>query len=218
MILKKIETTHKKTQAERSRETQMLLFEATLDCLQEFGYHGASISQILKKAGVSRGAWSHHFTNKPELIAAAAESILIKAIETTREWVFSSLRSDLQLLDIFDFIWNNFYTGRHRDVWLEFNVACRTDEQLRERLAPVLANFHDSMNMAWRRYFTTKEYPNTNIETIMTLTINTLRGMAIQSITHDDPEYFKKLRMGWFKIVSMLVEIKPTESDQTTIS
>lgn len=207
-----MKATHKKTQAERSRETQMLLFDATLDCLQEFGYHGTSISQILKKAGVSKGAWSHHFKNKPELIAAAAESVLIKAIETTRDWALSSVEPDLQLLDIFDFIWNNFYTGRHRDVWLEFNVACRTDKQLRERLSPVLVHFHDSMNMAWRKYFTTKAYPNADIETIMTLSINTFRGMAIQSITQNDPEYFKKLRMGWFKIVSMLVEIKPAET------
>jgi len=199
---------HKKTQAQRSRETQIRLFDATLDCLQEFGYHGASISQILKKAGVSRGAWSHHFSNKPELIAAAAESALIRAIETTREWALSSARSDFHLLDLFDFIWNNFYTGRHRDVWLEFNVACRTDKQLRDRLAPVLAHFHESMNIAWRNYFTTKPYSSVNIETIMTFTINTFRGMAIQSIAQNEPEYFEKLRMEWFKLVSTLVELK----------
>ncbi|MBF0257667.1 MAG: TetR/AcrR family transcriptional regulator [Desulfamplus sp.] len=203
-----MKATHKRNQAERSSQTQIKLFDATLNCLQEFGYHGASLSQILKKAGVSRGAWSHHFENKLDLIAAAAEYVLNSAIETTRDWALSSGTSELSLSEIFDFIWENFYTGRHRDVWLEFNVACRTDEQLRERLEPVLAHFHASMAIAWQTYFTAKACCDSNIQTIMILTINTFRGMAIQSITQNDPHYFKQLRMEWFKIVSMLVEPK----------
>ena len=100
-----------RTQEERSRTTRICLFEATLDSLEELGYHGASLSQILKRAGVSRGAWSHHFTNKKELIARSTEYILDQAVETTRRWAGSVEITKDNLQKLFDFIWDNFYTG-----------------------------------------------------------------------------------------------------------
>ncbi|MBF0377973.1 MAG: TetR/AcrR family transcriptional regulator [Desulfamplus sp.] len=195
----------RKNQAQRSAETQIKLFEATLDSLQEFGYRGTSLSKIMLKAGVSKGAWSHHFTSKSELVVAASEYILNKAIETTQDWVLSLNSSNLKLFDIFDFIWNNFYIGRHRDIWLELNIACRTDGNLKDRLSPIIAHFHKSINKAWKSYTTAKGYNDKVSEHIMILTINCFRGMAIQSITQNDHEYFKELRMEWFKIVSILL-------------
>src|SRR5271170_1206716 len=68
-----------RTQEERSRDMRALLIEATLDCLQAQGFHGASLSVILDRAGVSRGAWAHHFSSKQDLIAAAAEAMMADA-------------------------------------------------------------------------------------------------------------------------------------------
>ena len=59
-----------RSQQERSRQTRDLLVEATLDSLQEFGFHGASLSRILDRAGISKGTWAHHFATRNELIAA----------------------------------------------------------------------------------------------------------------------------------------------------
>jgi AcrR family transcriptional regulator len=196
----------RKTQEERSRETKTRLFEATLDSLQELGYHGASLSQILDRAGVSRGAWRHHFENKKDLVAAAAEYILEKAIQTSKQLAPDIQKSEDLLENLFDFIWTHFYTGRHRDVWLEFNIACRTDHELRERLTPVLNTFHKMLDAAWRTYFTTTNISSIKIETIMNLSINAMRGMAVQSISHNDPDYYKNLRQEWIKIISPLIQ------------
>ena len=76
----------KRTQEEKSREMRTRLIEATLDCLQDNGYHGTSLSRILENAGVSRGAWRHHYRSKKELIAAAAAEYLFEgAIQKARE-------------------------------------------------------------------------------------------------------------------------------------
>lgn len=198
----------RRTQEERSARTRECLIEATLDCLQEFGYHGASLSRILEKAGVSRGAWRHHFESKMELVAAAAEYILEQAIRVTRQKAKNADPENLSLENLFDFIWNRFYTGRHRDVWLEFNVACRTDKELRERLMPILEHFHESMSRAWKMYFSSKNGSDVQIETLMLLSINAMRGMAIQSVAQPDPEYYRHQRSEWLRLIRPLIEVR----------
>jgi AcrR family transcriptional regulator len=184
------------------------LFEATLTCLEKWGYHGTSLTRILDTAGVSRGAWRHHFATKHDLVAAAAEYALTRAVATTQALARQAPSGQLDLERLFDFIWNNFYTGRHRAVWLEFNVACRTDTALRQRLTPVLENFHASIEKAWKDYYATTARTDISIEVFLVLTINALRGMAVQSIVQDDQAYYKKLRAHWISILAPLIQKK----------
>lgn len=141
------------------------------------------------------------------MVAAAAETILEEAIFTTQELAEKMKGKKAPLQALFQFIWTTFYTGRHRDIWLEFNVACRTDEELREKVAPILEKFHKSMNEAWKKHFIST-HPDFPIETILNLTIFSLRGMAIQSIAFEKPSYYKKLREDWIKLISSVIQIK----------
>lgn len=201
---KKIQTS--RTQEERSREMRARLIEATLVCLQRHGYHGSSLSVILNEAGVSRGAWSHHFKSKKDLVAEAAESILKYAIQRAQA-AADSLKSGGNFLVILDFIWENFYTGRHRDVWLEFNNAARTDTELKERLLPILESFHTSLDRVWADHLKGTEQAS-DVRTLMNLTIYLLRGMAIQSVSYDRPEYYADLRQSWARLMEAQVQWK----------
>jgi AcrR family transcriptional regulator len=177
---------NRKTQRQRRNEMRARLIEATLTCLEKWGYHGASLTRILDSAGVSRGAWRHHFATKNDLVAAAAEDALKRTVTITRT-LAQNLPSEQQDLDhLFDLIWENFYTGRHRAVWLEFNVACRTEASLRQHLTPVLEEFHIEIKKAWEEHFTTTAHTKIPAAAFIMLTINALRGMAVQSIVQDD--------------------------------
>ncbi len=198
----------KKTQEEKSREMKIRLIEATLVCLQERGYHGTSISEILNRAGVSRGAWRHHYNNKKELVAAAAEHFLKGPIATAREMAPSFKNRDNLLVEVVSYIWENYYQGTYRDIWLEFNVACRTDEELRQRLKPVIKHFFESLDELWREHFSAAENSSGTIEILMNLTLYSMRGMAIQSIVLDEPDYYQTLRNQWIKILSPLVMVR----------
>ena len=50
------------------RRTQIL--DAAADCFRKHGFHGASISQISKSAGMSPGHIYHYFENKEAIISA----------------------------------------------------------------------------------------------------------------------------------------------------
>ncbi len=198
----------RKSQQERSTEMRTRLMEATLDCLESWGYHGASLSRILESAGVSRGAWHHHYASKHDLVASAAEYALNRVVETTQRLALKDPPLELDLNRLFDFIWDNFYTGRHKAVWLEFNIACRTDAALRQRLKPILDHFHTAIETAWNSHFAASDLTNIPIETFLELSINTLRGMAVQSIIQDDQAYYRNLRSQWVRIIAPLVIAK----------
>ena len=58
---------------ERSVRTRERLLDATLDVIFEEGWSGTSTNRICERAGVSRGAQTHHYPTKVELLLAAIE-------------------------------------------------------------------------------------------------------------------------------------------------
>ena len=60
----------------RSEETRTHLLEAALKCFAVHGYNAASIDQICSEAGVSKGAFYHHFESKQGMFMALLESWL----------------------------------------------------------------------------------------------------------------------------------------------
>src|SRR3954470_11975957 len=66
----------RRTNAERSAATQVRLLDATIECLVERGWHGTSTTEIVRRAGVSRGAQVHHYPTKEDLVLAAVQHLV----------------------------------------------------------------------------------------------------------------------------------------------
>jgi AcrR family transcriptional regulator len=62
----------RRTQAERRATSRAGLLDATVSCLAERGYAGASLPEIVRRAGLSNGALWRHFRSKADLLAAAS--------------------------------------------------------------------------------------------------------------------------------------------------
>lgn len=59
---------------ERAEQTRRVLLHAAAEVFDEFGYAGASITRILKRAGVTAGALYFHFGSKEGLARAVMNS------------------------------------------------------------------------------------------------------------------------------------------------
>jgi AcrR family transcriptional regulator len=64
-----------RTQAERSQATRDALVEAARALFAERGYAGVGTEEIVRAAGLTRGALYHHFAGKRELFAAVYERV-----------------------------------------------------------------------------------------------------------------------------------------------
>ncbi|MFG1793109.1 TetR/AcrR family transcriptional regulator [Nocardia sp. NPDC049149] len=132
-------TTARRTQAERRAETSAKLIEATIQIVSEQGYAQATVKPICDRAGVTHGALFGRFATRLDLIVAAAA-------EVSRRQLERFLDNIARLPDIDDPavimpLLRQSARAPINAVWNELLVAARTDDQLRERLAPVTAEY-----------------------------------------------------------------------------
>lgn len=118
----------RRSQQDRRESTRKAFLEATLQCLGRKGYAATSIGEIVKEAGLSRGALSHHYPTKLDLVAAAITYFYVERFARLSERLIEA-GQDLTLeqrLHIF---------REDVDAWapvgFEIMVAIRTDDELR---------------------------------------------------------------------------------------
>ena len=74
-------TEGRRSQAERSETTRAALVEAARPLFAERGYAAVGTEEIVRAAGVTRGALYHHFDGKRELFEAVYEQIEVELAE-----------------------------------------------------------------------------------------------------------------------------------------
>ncbi len=115
---------------ERNREA---LVEATLDCVAELGIARSSVSEIIARAGLSRGMIHLHFETKDNLLKAAIERaneiyydelevLLRQAGPSPQETIDAVIRSDLS---------ENVLNRRYISIWYAFRGEAREREVFR---------------------------------------------------------------------------------------
>src|ERR671939_1888400 len=65
----------RRTQAERTAPTRRALLDAARSMFAEKGYHEAAAEEIVRRAGLTRGALYHHFEDKKDLFRAVVDEI-----------------------------------------------------------------------------------------------------------------------------------------------
>lgn len=196
----------RRSQTQRREEMRQRLAAATLDALADHGHAGASLSVILARAGVSRGAWSHHFETKAEMLALAAEGLLHDAIAAAQSLAVPDDGGDAdpatRMAALLEMAWARFYQGRHRDLLFEVALAARTDGELRARLAPIFDAFIGEVGRGWGMALAPSPQRGAAMADLMVLTVYMLRGMAMQELAAGTAPHHAALRRLW---VDMLV-------------
>lgn len=80
----------RRTQAERAEATRAALVAAARRLFTERGYDGVAAEEIVRAAGVTRGALYHHFGGKAQLLEAAYEQLEAESTERVARIVLGS--------------------------------------------------------------------------------------------------------------------------------
>ena len=154
------------------------LLGATVECLAELGYLGTTTTEVVRRAGVSRGAQVHHFPTKNDLVVGALDHVLLRRQEEFRV-AFGALDPDERTLaTALDLLWS-MYRGETFAAWLELAVAFRTEPELRARFLEVQSRFWDQCTTIFEEFFPVSPDPHFS-RTAVGLAFAVLDGLATQ--------------------------------------
>jgi AcrR family transcriptional regulator len=107
-----------------------------VDALVELGYARTTTQEVQSRAGVSRGALTHHFTTKADLVLAAMDHLYEEFSESVRK-AAATLPDDpaARIRLGVELIWERFH-GPLFVASMELWTAARTDPELRAALLP----------------------------------------------------------------------------------
>ena len=189
------------TQEQRTDAMRARLLEATLDLIAKEGWAQTSTQKICKRAGVSRGAQTHHFPTKDTLLIAAVREIVARY---QRELDTVSGKSDgraQSLEDLFDFLWDACFEGNLLNCWMEVMVAARADEALRPAVKETDTIAIDAMRTLGDNARPQTRSKQASAADIVELTVYLLRGMVVQSGVHRDQKARRRLFRTWKLLV-----------------
>ena len=189
----------------RSIATREKLIEATLDAIFELGYRSASTPEFTRRAGVSRGALLHHFPARSDIVVAAMEHILTTGTGEIRAIAVKVAREEVSLEEFVEFLWEMF-SGRFFYLSLEFINEARTDPDLRARMMPVVKDFHAALDGIWESFEKQVDGLPGKTRVALNLTICLVRGMGVQTVLKDDPEYFRSMLDVWKTVLPQLIK------------
>lgn len=125
--------------------------EAVIWCLDKYGFAETSVSKITDRAQISRGALTHHYKSKEDLFVDAVDFVL--GSRAKQPWPQSRRSRKPVTLERRSILESNLTWGWQRldsqngHALIEVLLACRTDKQLRARVAERMNTWNQSSRL-----------------------------------------------------------------------
>lgn len=167
-----------RTQQQRREETVARLLDAAIDTIIEVGYAKASAAVIAKRAKVSDGALFRHFPTMSDFMAATAQEVARRQLESGSKLV-AEIPAEQPPLPAVLTILRDIAGSDTNTVWHELMMAARTDEKLRGPLQTVLAEYIDNIYETAKSAPGADQIPDDVFAVLLTIVINTFDGAAM---------------------------------------
>jgi AcrR family transcriptional regulator len=199
-----VTNTARRTQEERSTATRERLLEATIGCLIELGYGRTTTSEIVRRAGVSRGAQVHHYPTKAELVKSAVAHLAKKREQELREEFARIDANGDRVSEAIDLLWSG-YSGPLFVAVFELIAAARTDPELAEVFATLQLNVQEGIERFCRETFGPQALRRKTFRDALALTINLMHGLALTRMAGGEPAEQDRLVDAWKTLVRPLL-------------
>jgi len=173
------------SQAERVEAMRARLLDATIDCLAASGYGNLSTNDVVRRAGVSRGALAHHFPSKTDLVVAAGQRLIDERAAEFRQRFSDMAPEDRTISKALDVLWSFFESNTFAAI-VELDVAARTHRELRRSLAGTPEQIAELVRTVFLEWF--PEYAERPfLEEVLRAVVAMFSGLALQAMLDDDP-------------------------------
>jgi len=135
-------------QAEKSALTRQSILDATIQCIIDYGYARTTTSMIAEQAIVSRGAMTHHFPSRSDVLKATIEYLHERRLAEYTT-LMEGLDAPVEVMTrekialAVDLAWK-FVNLPSSLAYQEILMASRTDAELKRVLEPLEKEFEES--------------------------------------------------------------------------
>lgn len=188
----------RKTQAERSRETQTRILEASVELMRQRGYAHFRTAEVAQLAGVSRGAQLHHFPTKESLVQATLQHVFDKSLARTQRLVSRPAPDGDVLERIIEDAREFFFQG---EFFITLDIVMSVpDTGLRNKVLAMAKASRLPAEEAWLQVLIRSGIPPQVADDILWLTLSIVRGFAVRMLWQDEPDRFDRLFAIWQEI------------------
>ncbi len=200
----------RRMQSQRSSDTRQRLRSAALECLSTIGYGHTTLTEISRRAGLTRGALNHHYQGKNDLLLDVVDQIWSQIEEDLRNIAESSKNGQLNVTEVVDEMWHRIFNNRNIFSSLEMVIASRGDPALHDPLVKRAQQLFDSYEKIGGKIFTATGMSQEDSRSLLNMTLSFLRGLAVQSIYSRDPAITNQSLLDWKKAISILIQQQST--------
>ena len=181
----------------RVARTRGRILNAVITSLDEVGYSECSINRVQTLAGVSRGALTHHFPNKEEIMVQTLEHLLAPvrgpSVPGDEATLLHPSPDSSALEDQLHQLWMRVINTREGRALMEILIAARTDTALSARITPSLWAYNDDFNRNIAHLYEACEGHEDELSLLWSICRSFMRGLHTQTPFERDPEIITKM-------------------------
>lgn len=166
---------------QRSEETKSRILESSIKLFSTRGYNTASVDDICKEAGISKGAFYHHFESKQALFLALLDGWL-QTIDTAIEASKDKTAPETFMLiaEAFPYIFET--AGEGLPMFLEFWLQASRDEKIWQASIAPYRRYHKYFTSLIKKGVEEGSFVEVNPELTSRMIISTAMGLLLQSL------------------------------------
>ncbi|MES2912361.1 MAG: TetR/AcrR family transcriptional regulator [Pseudomonadota bacterium] len=195
----------RRRQEDRTRDAKSKLLNAAIQVLLRDGYGGLTTKEVAKTAGLSYGALMHHYATKEELVVAATSMVYDECIVRGQRVAQTddAVRNPLEGY-IADCI--SVYFEWPFIAALEVVMVARTDPGLMAQILPVMAHYRATCDDIWLEVFEKSGVPKLTATGFMNMSLNLVRGMAVNRFWNHDEAQYKTAINKWTALANAQIQ------------
>lgn len=187
---------------QRSEETRARILEAAVKQFSIYGYNQASVDNICEQAGVSKGAFYHHFQTKQDVFLALLDGWLQtfdQAIEASKD---RPVPETFQMMtEYFPYIFES--ANDNLPMFLEFLLQASREEKVWQASIAPYRRYHKHFAALIKKGIAEGSFVEVDPNLAARLIVSTAMGLLLQSLL--DPQGAK-----WEKVARETVELMMT--------
>jgi AcrR family transcriptional regulator len=186
---------------QRSEETRTKIMESAIKLFSTQGFNKASVDDICEEAGISKGAFYHHFKSKQELFLALLDGWLQaidSAIEASKDK--TAPETFMQMTEAFPYIFAT--AGEGLPMFLEFWLQASRDKKIWEASIAPYRRYHKYFTSLIKKGVEEGSFVEVDPELTSRMIVSTAMGLLLQSLLDPKGANWEKVARG---STSMLV-------------